>query len=162
MKTLLLLRHAKSDWANDSLSDHDRPLNKRGKDDAPRMGRVLRSEGLIPDAIVTSSAVRAASTAKIVAKAAGFEGAVQQDPRLYHADPEAYLEVAAETDDGIECLLLVGHNPGLEELVEALAGHYERMPTAALACFRVDISRWAEIDPDSKAELVAVWRPKEL
>ncbi len=162
MKTLLLLRHAKSSWANDKLADFDRPLNDRGRADAPRMGKLLASLDLTPDLIVTSAARRARATAERVARAAGYGGELRLTEELYLADPETYLDLARETDDAVARLMLVGHNPGIEELVGQLAGREERMSTAALACFRLPIVHWRELSDETPAEPVGIWRPKEL
>lgn len=162
MKTLLLLRHAKSDWAEPDLSDHDRPLNGRGKRDAPRMGQLLRAEGLTPDWIAASSAKRARKTARLVAEACGYEGEIQVEEVLYLAGPEAYLEVLSAAPESAECALLVGHNPGLEELLEALTGEAEGLPTAALVRVTLPVARWAEVDENTEGELVRVWRPREV
>lgn len=162
MKTLLLLRHAKSSWADERLSDFDRPLNDRGRQDAPRMGRLLRQQDLVPDLIIASPAKRAAATAKRAAEAAGYEGEIRHADDLYLAEPEVYLTLARGVDDRINSLMLVGHNPGIEECVGLLAGHDELMPTAGLACFRLPIDRWADLRTTGQYELVGVWRPKEL
>lgn len=162
MKTLLLLRHAKSSWENDALGDYDRPLNERGRRDAPRMGKLLADLDLTPDLIVTSGAKRAARTAELAAAAAAYEGDIRYTDELYLADPETFVEVMRETGENVARLMLVGHNPGTEELVSALAGHDERMPTAALACFRLPIERWQDFEEGMTAEFVGLWRPKEL
>lgn len=162
MKTLLLLRHAKSSWDEGNLADFDRPLNDRGREDAPRMGKLLRQHDLVPDLIVTSSAKRAASTAKLLANEANYEGKVTRTRDLYLAEPGAYINLARRTDDSVKTLMLVGHNPGIEELVEWLSGSDESMPTAALACFHLPIAKWSELAAGRRYELAGVWRPKEL
>ncbi len=162
MKTLMLLRHAKSSWNNASLNDHDRPLNARGLNDAPRMGRLLYSEDLVPDVIYSSTAKRAADTAGSVALAAGFEGDIHYTRDLYHADPDAYMEVARSLNDTVNSVLMVGHNPGLEELVAELSGHAEPLPTAALAVFSLNVAEWADFSLDSEARLLHLWLPKTL
>jgi len=162
LKTLLLLRHAKSSWADDNMADFDRPLNERGQKDAPRMGELLVRQELVPDLIITSAAKRAATTAKRVAEAAGYEGDIRRNEHLYLAEPEEYVTVARQVDDTVNCLLLVGHNPGIEELVELLGGVEEQMPTAALACFHLPIAHWRDLKPKQKYELDHVWRPREL
>ena len=118
MKSLLILRHAKSSWKHPELTDHDRPLNKRGKRDAPRMGEILRSAHLMPEAITSSTAARARATAEAVAKASGYKGKIALNRSLYAAGPEAYLKVLHELSDHYKRVLVVGHNPGLEELLE--------------------------------------------
>lgn len=162
MKTLLILRHAKSDWDQPALADHDRPLNARGKRDAPRMGELLRHEGLAPKAILCSSAKRARKTAELVAQAAGFEGDLQLLEELYAAEPSAYLKACAGLGDDIDTAMVVGHNPGLEELLELLTGERLPLPTAALAQVDLPIAYWAELRQRVRGRLVNLWRPKEI
>lgn len=161
MKRLLILRHAKSSWKDASLSDHDRPLNKRGKKAAPRMGELLAEENLLPDLIVSSTAVRARTTAERAAKTAGYEGAIVLERAIYHGTPAGILEVVAKVPDVVDRLLIVGHNPGFEELVLRLTGAYERFPTAALANVELDIETWREA-PHGRGRLLDLWRPREL
>jgi len=162
MKTLLILRHAKSSWGAPSLADHDRPLNKRGKRDAPRIGELLRREELVPQLILSSTARRARSTAELVSEHSGCEGPLRLERDLYAAGGEAYLEALAKLPDEYQRVLLVGHNPGLEELLEALCGEYQRLPTAALAQVSLPIERWRDLSDDTQGALVNLWRPKEL
>ena len=162
MKTLLLLRHAKSSWDDPSLADFDRPLNGRGKRDAPRMGRLLREQGLEPDRVLCSTAKRARKTAYKVLQASGFAVDMNEDDRLYHAAPQAFVEVLQQQGDPLNCVLVVAHNPGLEEFLALLTGQYDRMPTAALAQIDLAIDRWSELSHDTRGTLHALWRPKEL
>jgi len=162
MKTLLLLRHAKSSWDNDDLADYDRPLNERGRRDASRIGKLLNSLDLVPDLIITSSAKRAAATAEGIAMASSFDGDILCTDKLYLADPEAYIDLARQVDDTVAILMMVGHNPGIEALVEQLSDRDEQMPTATLACFRLPIEHWQAFSPDEIVELKGVWRPREL
>jgi phosphohistidine phosphatase len=162
MKTLLILRHAKSSWDNSRLSDYERPLNSRGKEDAPRMGQLLRDEELVPDLIITSSAKRAAATAEAVAAASGYADEIKSTRRLYHAAPEQYIELLQEAGGDTTRVMVVGHNPGVEYLVELLTDVDERMPTGALARVELPIEQWTELDEEVRGRLVNVWRPKEL
>ncbi len=163
MKTLMLLRHAKSSWKDSDVSDHDRPLNKRGKKTAPQMGRLLRKDGLLPDLILASTAVRARETARAVAKAAKYKGPVELLESLYLATAGKLLaEAQSRTPDSVGRLLLVGHNPGMEELVEILCGRRETFPTAALAVFEVGIDEWKALELGVETKLVKVYRPKEM
>lgn len=162
MKTLLLLRHAKSSWKHPELADHDRPLNKRGKRTAPLMGEILQEQGLIPDLILCSSAVRAHSTAILVAKACNYLGEIRQTRELYLAEPQAYIEVLRQVTEKYAHVLVVGHNPGLESLLEALTGEAMAMPTAALACIELAVKRWRDLDMNTEGKLVNLWRPKNL
>jgi phosphohistidine phosphatase len=162
MKTLLLLRHAKSSWSDPTQSDHDRPLNDRGKRDAPRMGQWIQQQGLAPDVVVSSTARRAVETARKVAEHCGFGSAIDTEPELYHAHSEQYGSVLRRIDDEHQTALLVAHNPGLEEFLYDLTGASERMPTAALAQISLDIQRWSDPIGRHAGRLIAVWRPKEL
>ena len=163
MKTLLVLRHAKSSWKDQSLDDHKRPLNTRGKKAAPRMGKLLRDEALVPDRIISSTAVRAKTTAERVAKSSEFRGKILLDDRLYLAGPSAIVGVLNEIEDeSVSRVMIVGHNPGQEKLVRELTGRDERFPTAALARIDLPIETWKELDLSVRGTLVHLWRPKEL
>lgn len=162
MKILLILRHAKSSWKKPGLADHDRPLNKRGKRDAPRMGQLVEQEGLVPDLIISSTAQRARVTAEVVAENSGYEGEIQLERSFYMGYPEAYLEVLCQLPDEVGTVMVVGHNPGLEELLEELVMEPERLPTAAMARIDLPIQSWQELDDEVVGELVKLWRPREL
>ena len=162
MKTLLLLRHAKSSWKQADLADHDRPLNKRGKQSAPRMGALLREADLVPDLILCSTAVRAHKTAQLVAEACGYTEELKQTRQLYHAEPQEYIEVLRQMTEEHVRVLVVGHNPGLEMLVEELTSVAEVMPTAALAQLEIPVERWSDLDLNTECKLVNLWRPGEL
>lgn len=161
MKRLLILRHAKSSWADSSMEDWQRPLNDRGRRDAPRAGEWLREHDLLPDLIVTSNAVRARSTAEAVAKASGYEGDIVKEPALYHAAPEDVIEVLTGISDEAQSVLIVGHNPGFEDLVRKLTGESHGMPTAALFVLDLPIARWRELDLELDAALVSSWQPRD-
>lgn len=162
MKTLLLLRHAKSSWKDHDLDDHDRPLNKRGKRDAPRMGQLLREEGLIPEFIVASTAKRARKTAEHVIGESGYRGETRITGDLYMVGGEHLRVVVAGLLDSLSKVLLIGHNPGLEELLESLVGTYSPLSTAALAHIELEIDKWAQLSERPVASLVKVWQPREL
>ena len=161
MKRLLILRHAKSSWADSSIDDWQRPLNDRGRRDAPRAGQWLRERGLTPDIIVSSDAIRARATAEAVAQAAGYGGEVIKEPSLYHASPEDAIEVLTRVSDVARSAMIVGHNPGLEELVSKLSGESHGMPTAALFVFDVPITRGQELDLSIEASIVDRWQPRD-
>ncbi|MEO8494953.1 MAG: histidine phosphatase family protein [Planctomycetota bacterium] len=162
MKTLLLLRHAKSSWNDPGMTDHDRPLNERGKQDAPRIGQLLSDQGLQPDLILSSTAKRARSTAKRIVDGGGFSCSPQLLDTLYLASADTYIEVLRRQP--IECarILVVGHNPGLEELVTVLTGRSLALPTAALVQVEFDIDTWFEMPGHDRGRLVAHWEPREL
>ena len=163
-KQLLIMRHAKSSWKDLGQTDFDRDLNDRGRRVAPQMGQFLVDQGVVPDKVISSSASRAAKTTELVVEAAGIdEGDVQFVKYLYHAPAEEYLDALERFDgENVERLMMVGHNPGLEELIYRLAKTSERMPTAAIAQFDLGDQDWISIRKPFKAKLLAVWRPKEV
>jgi phosphohistidine phosphatase len=162
MKSLLILRHAKSSWKDPDLTDHDRPLNKRGKGDAPRMGGLLKREHLVPDTIISSSAIRARATAEAVAKASGYKGEIISNSSLYAADSQTYIDALHKIPDDHFRALIIGHNPGLEELVEMLTGEFHVMPTCALAHVRLRVLSWVDIDSKTKGRLARIWQPRDV
>jgi phosphohistidine phosphatase len=162
MKTLLILRHAKSSWSDAGLADHERPLNKRGKRDAPRMGRLLREKDLLPDLILSSTAKRAKQTTEAVAEESGYGGDIRYLGEFYAADPETILEVLRSIPDENIRVMVVGHNPGLEELVELITGESAGMPTAALAQILLPLESWQNISEDVEGEIENLWVPREL
>jgi phosphohistidine phosphatase len=143
MKTLLLIRHAKSSWADPSLADHDRPLNARGLRAAPLMGRRLAKRGLRPDLLLSSSARRARDTAHLMADALGCAPElIRIEPRLYEASIEDTGAVVSALDGQLQCVALFGHNPTWEQVAQRLCPQIERMPTAAVAAFEFDAAGW--------------------
>ena len=154
MKTLVLVRHAKSDWGDPALPDHDRPLNDRGRRDAPRMGALLAERGTRPEVILSSTATRARKTAEAFAAALDLgEGALVLDRRLYGSSPATMLAVLAELDErderlgeAVEVAVLVAHDPGIAEFAEQLSdGRIDRMPTCAIAEFAFEVDSWSEL-----------------
>ena len=162
MKTLLVIRHAKSSWSDPGLDDHERPLNKRGRRDGPRMGRLVRQYGLTPDLVISSDAVRARLTAEAVAAAAHYAGEIQLDQHLYMAGPADIISVLRTVPGNAETVMIVGHNPGLEELIEHLTRMPQELPTAALAQIVLPIDRWRDLKLTTRGRLLGQWRPKEL
>ncbi len=162
MRELLILRHAKSSWKFPELADHDRPLNKRGRRDAPRMGAHIDAEGWTPDHILCSTAARAMQTAERVRNAMDYRGVVAPTRALYHADEQAICGVLRACGEPHHRLLLVGHNPGLEGLISQWTGRHEVFPTAALAVVRAHIDDWSALRLNSEVTLLGLWRPKEL
>lgn len=158
MKTLLLARHAKSDWGVPGVADHDRPLNARGRRDAPVMAQRLMADGIRPELIVSSTATRARSTAEAYAATCGRE--VTEEPLLYAASARSILAVAAALPDEVATAMLVGHNPGMTDAVTVLTGAYVEMPTCAIAECAIDVASWAELIEDS-GRLLRVRTPRD-
>ncbi len=161
MKTIFLLRHAKSSWENSDLSDFDRPLNPRGLETAPFMGKIIEKNLFQIDLIVCSPAKRARQTAILLKETAKISGGIEYDDRIYEASPSRLLEVISEIAEKYESAMLVGHNPGLEGLVKSLAGEIQPMPTAALAVIDLKIDKWSEITAGC-GSLRTLLRPKTL
>ncbi|MDH3733158.1 MAG: histidine phosphatase family protein [Gemmatimonadota bacterium] len=162
MKTLLIFRHAKSSWDDPGLRDHDRPLNPRGVRDAPRMGRLIVDEDLVPERIISSTAVRAHSTAELAAGVMSTSPEIETTRELYLASPHSYLDALADYAGDADPVMVVGHNPGITALVTVLTGELEEMPTAALAVVEVEIDDWRDVERADGGRLVAFWRPKDL
>ncbi|HLA96565.1 MAG TPA: histidine phosphatase family protein [Pyrinomonadaceae bacterium] len=160
MKRIFILRHAKSSWGDANLSDFERPLNDRGLNVAPFMGELIARRGVILDAIVSSPAMRASQTAKIIKESAGLNVEIKFDDRIYEASPNTLRQVISELGDNLDSAMLVGHNPGIEGFIRYLTGRMEPMPTAALAIIKLKIDHWQDITADS-GKLVEVIRPKD-
>ena len=168
MKTLTLLRHAKSTWDDPVSRDFDRPLNKRGHRAAQTIGREMRRLGLEFDRVAASPAARVQETLDGVAEGYGRSLEPGFDQRIYLASPETLLDIARSTDDTADSLLIVGHNPGLEGLAMLLAGESalrselaEKYPTATLAVISFPVERWSDV-AEGTGTLSRFIRPRDL
>ena len=157
MKTLHVLRHAKSDWSDPSLDDHDRPLNARGKKARRRVADHVR--GWPVDLVVTSTATRAVATAEPVAEALGCP--IREEPAIYDAGAGDLVDVVQGLPDDAGVVLLVAHNPGVEQLTHALCGTTPPYPTAALGTIELDVDAWRDVTPGN-GRLVGHVTPAEL
>jgi len=162
MKTLLLMRHAKSSWKNSGLSDHDRPLNKRGERACRLMGTLLHEQNLIPDKIICSTAVRAKKTVEGLLETLSFENEIDYTRDLYHADVDSMVEQLQTIPEDIEIVMLVGHNPGMDEFLDVICDEQDHMPTAAIAEIEFDIPSWHKLRTSTSANLKNLWKPKEI
>ncbi|MDP6357365.1 MAG: histidine phosphatase family protein [Planctomycetota bacterium] len=158
MKTLLVLRHAKSSWDH-PVSDHDRPLKKRGRRAAQRIGEELRELDLLPDVIISSTAKRARKTAHIIQEASGCDAEIIKTDDLYFEDVGTQIGVVTSGNDIYKRIMIVGHNPSFEEIVHELSGEDIVMATATLAVIDFDVESWSAI---SQGRLRLVLRPREL
>ncbi len=149
MKTLYLIRHAKSSWDDQDLTDLERPLNERGKKDAPRMGKRLKEKNIFPDLMLTSPAKRAYETCKVIAKILGHsEEKIKTDQRLYHASEDQLLKVIQEIqdlNDDEEVVFIFGHNPGLTDFANSLLNQtIDNIPTCGVIGSKVRVNSWKE------------------
>ncbi|HEX7722333.1 MAG TPA: histidine phosphatase family protein [Pyrinomonadaceae bacterium] len=161
MKILLLLRHAKSSRDDTALRDFDRPLNDRGKDDAKLIGRFMREGSISPDLVISSPAKRARRTTELMLKSAGLDINVAFDERIYEADVHRLLAVVSQIEPVSNVVMLIGHNPGFEDLVEVLAGRTERLPTASLAQIDLAVEEWNKVRAGA-GKLKWLVTPKDL
>lgn len=161
-KTLLILRHAKSSWKNEKLKDIDRPLKHRGEESAKLIGKVLMMAELVPQVILSSPAQRAKQTAELVAEESKFKGDLKFVESYYMGEPEDYIAALNELPDEIERVMIVGHNPGLEALLQLLDGKVDSLPTGSLAYLVLDIKHWAELTKATAGELISFWEPDEI
>lgn len=171
MKILGLFRHAKSDWDDPRARDFDRPLNRRGKKGAAVMGRHIRHYGQRWDRILASPAVRSAETIEVATQGTGNNLPINWDRRVYLASSATLLDLLREQDDSLNSVLMVGHNPGLEDLIFDLVPDdgssplrdivEQKFPTAAFAVMHLPVDRWADLAENSAA-LVHLTRPRDL
>jgi len=161
MKTLFLVRHAKSSRDDPALPDKERPLNDRGRRDAPRMGERLAKEGVKPDLIVSSPAVRALTTAELFAKKLDYKlKDIVVEKRLYAAAPDDLLELIRELGDKAKHVMLFGHNPEFADLAHRLSNEVTEMPTCAVAEFKFDTKSWSDVGTQTPGK-VKLYAPKE-
>jgi phosphohistidine phosphatase len=159
-KVLLILRHAKSSLKYGDIPDHERPLNKRGKKQAHEMGILLKELQLVPDYVISSTAKRAVDTAKSVAEFCGYEKEINHDSLLYQASAEQYAKVLSVIPDDYHRVLIVGHNPAVEDLVEKLTNMIELMKTCSLAQIDINAKSWRDLASErNNNTLVNVWHP---
>jgi phosphohistidine phosphatase len=163
MKTLTILRHAKSSWNDSSLSDHERPLNGRGKRDAPDIAERIRKAGIRPSLIISSPAKRAWSTAKVIAREISYPVEfLQREKSLYHAGLQILLDTLAQQDQGFNSILLVGHNPGLTDLANFLVPRLtDNIPTCGFVSVLVDREDW-NFSTVEDARLIVYDYPKRI
>ena len=161
MKTLYLLRHANSSWGAPNIQDFDRPLDERGREAAPLVGRFIRKKKLRVDLILSSPAARARQTAALVKESAGLSAELRYDERVYEAGAARLLEVVAQAGDSADAVVLVGHNPGMERLLTFLTGESRGMATAALACLSLDVEEWGKAR-ERAGRLEWLVRPEEF
>ncbi len=163
MKTLYIVRHAKSSWDDPHLDDYDRPLNNRGKQNAPEMGKYLAKSGVQPDLIISSSAKRAFSTAKKIVKELRYDQKeIVKTRDLYLASIGTTLKIIRQVEDSINSLMIFGHNPGWTDLTNYLSNAYiDNVPTCGVVAIEFDINHWVEVDK-GKGKLLFFEYPKKL
>ncbi len=162
MKRLVLIRHAKSSWKHPGLTDFQRPLNSRGRRDAPQIGRWMETQGYLPELVLCSAAIRTKETLELMRGVWTTQPQIEYCDELYHAEPDVISEVIRMVDDSIQSVMIVAHNPGLETMIGGLRGEFEEWPTAAVAVFELDILGWDTFGWNSRAKLLAKVIPADL
>lgn len=161
LKTLLLMRHGKSDWAASFATDHERPINRRGRRASAAMGAWLSGIGAQPEVVVSSSAIRARTTAERAILAGGFDAPLTIEPAIYEASARDLVEVVVALPAEAETAMLVGHEPGMSSLIALLTGASVRFPTAALARIDLEVESWEATRPMS-GTLAWLQLPRQL
>ncbi len=162
MKTLLLMRHAKSSWKDDSLEDHERPLKKRGKKDAKLIAKVMLKNELYPDLVLSSTSVRTQQTVEEITSKMEYEGKIVYLDDLYMGEPQDFIDALKNLNDSYQTVLIVAHNPGLEAYLQIIDGEIEAMPTGALGYLVLVLDKWENISLDTMGDLIGFWTPKEI
>ena len=142
MRRLLVIRHAKSDWDSSAIADFERPLNKRGLSDAPKMGIHLKEMALFPDLIISSGAKRAITTAKLIAKSLDYTNDILVDNNIYNASSDDIKSIINKIDEKYNTVFLFGHNPGLTSLVSYLTDDWMELKTCCVAILESEIDSW--------------------
>lgn len=161
MLTLYLLRHAKSSWDGDSKLDFERPLANRGREAAALIGQFIQEKGIDFDLVLVSTAVRTRETIELIKERAKFRGEVRYDERIYEATVSQLLEIISQIENDRENVLLVGHNPGIEELLALLTGEQQHVTTANFAKIKIKATKWSA-SLANKGTLEWIIRPKEM
>lgn len=159
---LLLMRHAKSDWSDGSLADHERPLNRRGREAAPAMANWLTEIGMVPNVILSSSSTRTQETAELLTKEWSSQPKTTFKDSLYLAPPETLLRAVRNGSGESQKVMVLAHNPSMAQLSSVLAKQHIEMPTAAVAIFELKDLEWKWIDSDTPMKLLHSMRPKAL
>ena len=163
MQTLLIMRHAKSSWTSDATTDHARPLNGRGRRDAPKMGQHLATRGLIPELVLSSDSQRTRETWSGFASALSTQPIVQFEPSLYHGGYFALRDLLVDLPSHLRCVMAIGHNPGWSDLVSTLTSTFVTLTTANVVVLTLDSPDWATAAyAEGQWDLEALYRPKTL
>ncbi len=162
MKTLLLMRHAKSSWKDDSLEDFERPLKKRGRKDAQKMAKVMKKNDLIPDLILSSSSIRTKETVETIVDELDYQKKIVYLDNLYMAEPQDFINELQTISNNYENVMIVAHNPGLEAYLQIIDGEIEAVPTSGLGYLVLVLDDWKDISLDTMGDLIGFWTPKTL
>lgn len=161
-RRLILMRHAKSSWKTEALTDHSRPLNARGQRSAPAVGAHLASLGWTPDLVLASDAQRTTSTAELVCEAMGATPRIEYARTLYRGGPRELVAALRGADDAVQTLLVLGHNPGWEDALTYLCGAEEPLKTADAALLEAEAETWSQLADERQFELITIVRARAV
>ncbi|MCD4671880.1 MAG: histidine phosphatase family protein [Anaerolineaceae bacterium] len=153
MKTLILMRHASAEARENDQHDVKRPLNTKGRKAARKTGRIMKNYAILPQRVLSSFARRANQTAKRVVKQLASAPEIVLDESLYLAEPQAFIEALHQMPDELQCVMIVGHNPGLKEFLQMLTGTVLRFPKVTAAYIHLPLDSWKQITMDTRGEL---------
>ena len=162
MKNLLLMRHGKSSWKDENLSDHERPLKKRGRKDSRLMALEIENRDIIPDLILASTAQRTRETVEVIMDTLFHNIELIYSDELYMGGPQDFINVLKQQAKDYNTIMIVAHNPGLAIFLDTYCEVFEDLPTAALGHLTLAIDDWKDISQETMGELTAFWTPKEL
>jgi len=162
MKTLLLLRNAKASWKDYKVKDRERPLTKKGRKASAAMGLLIKENELVPQLLLSSSVLRANQTTQQLVASMEYSGKIIYMDHLFMAEPDVILDALSLLPNEVERVLVVGHNPGLEALVQILSGQIVSMAPASLAYLSVPVRAWLELNKHTECDLVQLWRAKDV
>ncbi len=162
MKTLLLMRHTKSSWKDENLSDLERPLKKRGKKDAKLIAKEIKKNDLIPDLILSSTATRAKETVEVLTETLDYQGKIKYLDEFYMGEPQDFIDALKDVKNKYDIVLIVAHNPGLEAYLQIIDGEIEAVPTGGLGYLVLVLDDWKDISLETMGDLIGFWKPKEL
>ena len=160
MKRVLVYRHAKTEKAADNMADFVREITDEGERQARSIGSLLAKEKLLPELILSSDAVRAVQTAELTAEEAGYDGDIREQEELYGADAQDYISVLRQQDDAYTTLMIVGHNPAVEDLLESLLGHNEKMKTGWIAELELSFASWEQLGSSGEITIKRTLKPE--
>lgn len=162
MKNLLIMRHGKSSWKDENLTDHERPLKKRGRKDSKLMAVEIENRDIIPDLIIASTAQRTRETVEVIIDTLFHDIKLIYSDDLYMGEPQDFIDILTRQPNELTTIMIVAHNPGLEIFLDIISGEIDTLPTAALGHLILPIDDWQELSLDTTGKLAGFWTPRQL
>ncbi|TVQ99195.1 MAG: hypothetical protein EA403_13230 [Spirochaetaceae bacterium] len=162
MRHILVVRHAKSEPAEERQGDFVREITETGRRQVSSIAGQIAEMKLVPERVITSDAVRAVQTAELLCRESGFPGEIEENPELYDATEDIYLKLISQSDDRMRCIMIVGHNPAVEAVVERLIGAHKKMRTGFVAVIEADVAGWRDLIDSDSVQLRAMIEPNGM